>query len=482
MFNIEGEYNTASVKLPENEDVEKECRQQIQEMVNHPAFKGDNDVAVMPDTHWGAGAVIGFTMPLKNRVCPNTIGVDIGCGMYAAKLSNAPLNDLESLDKEIRDKIPTGFNVHNRTDYHFKKDFPWQKCREKAREFNENSDLPDLDTEYGINYFKNLLNKIGYETGRTINSMGTLGGGNHFIEIGESQETQDTWCIIHSGSRGVGARIAEYWQDKATELRNIKKIRETLTEDLALTIVEEEQADLTKYVKFSEDDSDEEILEWLNGAKGESYKKKEKIREDFNGEEIEEIHNQLRRLQIHNNERNTDLDYLEGEEATGYIKDMIFAQTYASQSRKEMMEQVTHAFNEVHGQIPLYTELIESVHNYIDFTDQTIRKGACSANKNEKIVIPFNMNYGTLIAEGKGKKDWNNSAPHGAGRAMSRTQAKKQYSTEDMENQTEGVYMSKKPVDETPEAYKKPELVENAVGETAEIIDRVKPVLSIKAE
>jgi len=325
--------------------------------------------------------------------------------------------------------------------------------------------------------------------------MGTLGGGNHFIEIGESQETGDTWCIIHSGSRGVGARIAEYWQNHATEIRNIQSIRDYM-KVLTRQIVDGENTDLTQYIKFDRENSDEEILDWLNGAKGESYKKKEEIKEDFEGEAIETVHERLRGLQVTDGgDRNTDLDYLEGEEATGYIKDMIFAQTYASESRKQMMVSVQEAVSETTGTEKMYKkmqttgntsvvadEMIESVHNYIDFTDQTIRKGACSAHVGEKIVIPFNMEYGTLIAEGKGKENWNGSAPHGAGRAMSRTEAKNRYSKEDMENQTEGVYMSKNPVDETPKAYKKPEMVEEAIGETAEVIDRIKPVLSIKAE
>jgi len=482
MFQIEGDYNTAEVKIDENL-VEEECLNQIKEMMDNKAFEGDSNVAIMPDTHWGAGAVIGFTMPLKNRVCPNTVGVDVGCGLYAANLGNANLDDLESIDEEIREKVPTGFNVHNRQDYHFKKDFPWEKCREKAEKFNKNSNLPGIDTSYGMDYFNNLLDKIGYKTGRTINSMGTLGGGNHFIEIGESQETGDTWCIIHSGSRGVGARIAEYWQDKATEIRNISEVRDRSHAVIVGNDGEtDHEVNLFNYTKFSEDDSDEEILEWLNGAKGESFKKKDKIKEDFKGQEIEAVHNALRRLMPDHREdkRNNDLDYLEGEEATGYIKDMIFAQTYASQSRKQMMHNVIESFNELMKPIRP-KEDVESVHNYIDFTDQTIRKGACSADKGERIVIPFNMSYGTIIAEGKGKEDWNGSAPHGAGRAMSRTEAKNRYSEEDMKEQADGVYMSKNPVDETPKAYKDPELVLNSI-ENVEVLDRIKPVLSVKAE
>lgn len=492
-FTLQGDYNTADVKI-DKELVEEECLEQIQEMIDHEAFKGDNDVAIMPDTHWGAGAVIGFTMPLKNRVCPNTIGVDIGCGIYAAKVAGSTMSledeeTLEELDEKIRERIPMGFNTHDRTDYHMENDFPWEKCQEKVEKFNENSELPDVEVEYGPEYFHNMLERIGYDTGRAINSVGTLGGGNHFIEIGVSQDTGDVWCIIHSGSRGVGARIAEYWQDKATELRKIERIREEV-EGLANRGPESSYS-LLQYVKFSPEDSNEEILDWLNGAKGESFKKNEKIREDFEGEEIEEVHDTLRNIMPDKQEsKNTDLDYLEGEEATGYVRDMIFAQTYASESRKQMMYQVMKSVDDVEGKTHgeglvdalKNQERIESVHNYIDFTDQTIRKGACSAHVGEKIVIPFNMNYGTLIAEGKGKEDWNGSAPHGAGRAMSRTAAKEQYDAKDMKEQTEGVYMSKNPVDETPKAYKDPEVVEEAVGETAEVVDRIVPKLSLKAE
>lgn len=473
---IIGEFNTADIKLDE-EFIEEECLEQIRSMADSEAFEGDGDIAIMPDTHWGSGAVIGFTMPLKNKVCPNTIGVDIGCGMYAANLGKHEDLDLEELDEEIREKIPMGFNVHDRTDYHFKDDFPWERCKEKAEEFNENSDMPDIDTDYSIDYFKELLKKIGYKTGRTINSMGTLGGGNHFIEIGESQEHGDTWCVIHSGSRGIGARIAEYWQDEAVESRKRKMLLEKCN-----TIKMPNGDSVYPYVKFNKADGGITRMAWLQGAKGESFKKEDEIREVFDGEEIQEAHNKLIELMPDKYELNEDHAHLCGNDAREYIKDMIFAQTYASESRSQMMRKVTEAFQEVNDEVPLYTDLIESVHNYIDFEDQTIRKGACRAHEDEKIVIPFNMSYGTLIAKGKGKESWNRSAPHGAGRAMSRTAAKEKYSEEDMKEQTEGVYMSKNPVDETPKAYKDPEMVERAIGETAEIIDRIKPIMSLKAE
>lgn len=480
---IQGDYNTADVKT---DSFDENCRQQIQEMTDHPAFEGENSIKVMPDTHYGAGAVIGFTMPFTDKVSPNTIGVDIGCGMYAFTLKNQELDlskeeNLEKLDNLIRDKIPMGFNVHDRSDYHMEKDFPWRKCQRKLEKFNENSSY-NIDHDYSIEYFKELLEKIEYETGRAINSVGTLGGGNHFIEIGESVEEESTWTVIHSGSRGVGASIAKYWQAQATQLRTVQKMK-SVSDNWMNTDINGETVDLHNYVKFDADSTGQEILDWLNGAKGESYKKRDKIEEDFVKEEIAQVHKELRCIhKTRVEDRNTDLDYLEKEEAEGYIVDMIFAQTFASESRRVMGFKVEEAFREAGAEDVINMANIESVHNYIDFEDQIIRKGACSAKENELIVIPFNMKYGTLIAEGKGMSSWNQSAPHGAGRAMSRTKAHQKYSVEDMMDQTGGVYMSKKPVDETPKAYKDPGMVEDAVGETAEVVDRIKPVLSIKAE
>jgi len=185
--------------------------------------------------------------------------------------------------------------------------------------------------------------------------------------------------------------------------------------------------------------------------------------------------------------RDTDLDYLEGEEAHGYIIDMIFAQTYASVSRREMMRSVEQALDELEfgtqlNSKPWRYEDVESVHNYIDFEDATIRKGACRAHEGERLIVPLNMKYGTLICEGRGVDSWNNSSAHGAGRAMGRRDAKRQFSEEDFEEQTDGVFMSKNPLDEIPGAYKDPEMIEEALGESVEVVERVEPFLSIKAD
>jgi len=466
-FEIEGEYNTATVHTNQSrEDAETEAIEQIQEIADAEAFtSGDSDegtIAVMPDFHWGAGAVIGFTMPVKDRIVPNTIGVDIGCGMYAVNFGEIPEDelDLETLDEEIRGHVPTGFDVHGRNDFHMLNSFPWGICETKLDTFSEQTDfdLPNPQTVYTKSYFEELCQQIGYDQGRAINSVGTLGGGNHFIELGRDEDN-NVWCIIHSGSRGIGAEIAQYWQDRATDYMNQR----------------------AKQVEIP--DSIEPYLsdEWKPKA--------DKIREDFDGSDIQDKFDELSQFiqetKDAESNRNTDLDYLKGDEATGYIIDMIFAQTYASVSRKMMAAGVAEALAYVTNDEKEYLykqDEVESVHNYIDFNDATVRKGACRAHDDERLVVPFNMKYGTILARGKGNEAWNKSSAHGAGRAMSRTEAHNRFTDADFSEQTEGVFMSETPMDEIPGAYKSPEDVEAALGDNVEVEARIEPFLSIKAE
>ncbi len=464
-FEIDGEYNTATVHTNQSrENAETEAIEQIQEMADAEAFaSGDGDegdIAIMPDFHWGAGAVIGFTMPVKDRIVPNTIGVDIGCGMYAVNFGEVDDLDLETLDEEIRSRVPTGFDVHGRNDYHMIEGFPWAMCQAKLDTFSQHSDIefPPATEVYTDSYFEETCRQVGYDQGRAINSVGTLGGGNHFIELGVDSD-ESTWCIIHSGSRGIGAEIAQYWQDRATDRMN----------DRAM---------------------ESEIPDSIEPYLGEDWKPKaDKIREDFDGSDIQDKFDEISQFIQHTRDaesnRNTDLDYLEGDEARGYVIDMIFAQTYASESRKKMARGVAEALAHVTNDEKEYLykqDDVESIHNYIDFSDATIRKGACRAHEGERLVVPFNMKYGTIIARGKGKAEWNESSAHGAGRAMSRTEAHNRFTDEDFTEQTEGVFMSEKPMDEIPGAYKSPEDVEAALGDNVEVENRITPFLSIKAE
>lgn len=488
-FEIEGEYNTATVHTSETiDEAEDKAVEQIKEMVNHEAFSGDANIEIQADYHWGAGAIIGFTMGVEKRICPNTVGLDVGCGMYAVNLGRPSIDfnekqKLHEVDQEIRKRVPVGFDTHDRNDYHMINDFPYTTCEQKWDRFAENTqfDLPvdEIQKYPRDSYFSDVCSKVEYDQTRAINSLGTCGGGNHFVELGFAQKSGDLWAIIHSGSRGIGAEIAQYWQDRATTLRSLDPTRGYMIR------MNQQYGD---YIKFDPQEvSDEELLNWVQGGMGEDFVDYEALKRDYKDsdpEKIEEISSKLKEVLKYADasNRNTDLDYLEGREAHGYIKDMIFAQTYASESRKKMAEAVREAVESVTWEDVAIQDSIESVHNYIDFNDGVIRKGACRAHEGERLIVPFNMNYGTLICEGKGRNDWNNSAPHGAGRAMSRTEAKNRYDEQDMEEQTGDTYLSVKPVDECPKSYKSPELIEKSIGPTAEVIDRVKPILSVKAE
>jgi Uncharacterized conserved protein len=379
--------------------------------------------------------------------------------MYAANFGQITIDDseIEAIDTGIRERIPTGYDVHNSTDYHMIDDFPWDECEEKIQKLNFETEF-SVTPEYDDSYIADVCDKVDYDTTRAINSMGTLGGGNHFIELGYD-ETDNVWAVIHSGSRGIGAAIAQYWQDKAT---NLTTRRQSL------------------------DDVPEDIVEYMN----ENWKPKaDKIRADFSGEAIQqkfdEVSQAIAEYGPSKNSRNTDLDYLEADEAHRYIKDMAFAQTYASESRKEMMINVAAAiherFGEISGMPKLPVETIESVHNYIDYEDATIRKGACKASNNNRLIVPLNMNHGSVIAVGKSDDEWNNSSAHGAGRRMSRREAKRRYDDDDFDSQIENVFMSEQPLDEIPASYKNPDDIETAISDTAQIINRITPFLSVKA-
>jgi len=451
---INGDSTNSEIMLPESE-LEDGVVEQIREMIDHEAFQ--NKVVVMPDTHVGSGAVIGFTMSLGERVVPNSVGTDVGCGMYAANFGSVEYNEetLKQWDEEIRNAVPMGFNVYEDTDYHLINDFPWEKAHKKVGNFEEQyggmkSDVWRLEPEFASDYFSDLCEHIGYNQGRAINSIGTLGGGNHFIELGHSDKT-GLWCIIHSGSRGLGLNVAQHHQDRAESLRSAETFR--------LEVLPESYRDYaTEQLK----------------------PKANKIREDFEGKEIGQVFDIISQARQEATENfNGELAYLEGGEAHQYFVDMIFAQMYASQSRKLMMSKVA----EVVGATP--KTRIESVHNFIDFEDLTIRKGATSAHSGETAVVPFNMRDGTLLVRGKGNDDWNNSSPHGAGRVMSRSQAYDNLDVDSFEEEMSDVVSStvnQETLDEAPAAYKSTALIEEMIDPTAEVVDRIEPVLNIKAE
>lgn len=374
MYTLQGKYNKANIMLPEGELADEESTKQIYSILNHPAFKGMY-IVFMPDLHAGAGCTIGFTATLNDYLIPNIVGVDIGCGVLSLKLIQ-PTISMGLLDKCIRDNIPSGFAVNNKIK---KEGVPVWLFEEIER----------------------ISDKIGSDKARNLRAMGTLGGGNHFIELGVD-ENNDYWLTIHSGSRKFGLDIANYHQKRA------KKHLEN------------------NFVKGIP-----KGLEFL-------YK---------------------------------DLEYL---------KDMQTAQVFAEYNRQVMAFEILKFFG------LKYSDRVESVHNYICTVDQIIRKGAVSAYKGQKVVIPFNMQDGLIIGVGKGSSKWNNSAPHGAGRVLSRKKAKETLDLEKAKKEMEDSHiwttsLNASTLDEVKDAYKNKDMIIEAIEETVEITNFVKPIYNFKA-
>jgi len=464
MIEINGENTTTTVQGSEDM-FDESFFEQVEEIVDHEAFQ--NDIVIQPDGHYGAGAVIGFTMPLGDRVTPNVVGSDIGCGITAVNIgqreeleSNTSNEEYwEDVDEQIRSEVPMGLGqLRLDPDYHMIEDFPWERCQE----LRDNFDF-DREVEYGKEYLMDLCERVHLDVNEVISSMGTLGSGNHFFEISQSEENGDFWLVVHSGSRCVGGAVAGYWQDKATESVQSEEIVESMEEWM------------WDYVKFDEESP---ILNWVLGGEGEAFYDMDKIREDFDGEEIEERRRELTDL-IPDENRNDELDYLVYEDKEQYITDMIFAQQYARENRRVMLDDVCDLFGWE------YEEMIDSIHNYIDFEDKIIRKGATRAREDEKLIIPFNMAEGAVICRGKGNVEFNYSAPHGAGRRGSRTWAYNEFDTNDFEEQMEGIHNmndTEEVLDEIPSAYKDSEEVIEHMSDTVEIEYSLTPILNMKGE
>jgi len=477
---LDGEYTTARVMVEDESLVGEGLLDQVQEFIDHPAFT--EPVVVQPDGHWGMGAPVGFTMPLPDRVVPNVVGVDVGCGMTVTHLGDSlPLAHAER-ERRVREAVPMGRNVHDYDDaVHLVDEFPFARANERFerfdRSFRERFGEPVAPTfefdGYDGDYFEALceraLSRQRQGMGHVIRSAGTLGGGNHFVEFARARESGDYYLVVHSGSRYLGKAVAEFWQARATQLRNADRVRERI------------DPDDRRFLKFDPDDvSDEELFRWVTGGMGESHIRKERLREELDGKEIEHTFARLGDLQPPSGDegRNTDLDPLVGREAHGYYVDMLFAQQYARWNRELMSGAVCDAL----GVAP--EETWHSVHNYIDFHDLTIRKGATPAREGERLLIPFNMAEGAVIARGKGNDDWLRTAPHGAGRRMGRRDAHDRLSMADFEAAMDGVYSEsvvEGVLDEAPAAYKPADAIERALEPTAEVVERLEPVHNLKA-
>ncbi|WP_284009837.1 RtcB family protein [Haloarcula pelagica] len=480
---LEGAHTTARVMVDDESLVEEGCLDQIKTLIDHPAFT--EPVRVMPDTHWGAGAPIGFTMPLADRVVPNIVGVDVGCGMCATNLGpELPLADAER-ERRVREAVPMGREVHDYDDaVHFVEAFPFERANEVfeqfdrafAEKFGERIDPIEFEFDgYDGEYFESLCDRVlaaqrqGMD--HVIKSAGTLGGGNHFVEFARARSSGDYWLVVHSGSRYLGKSVAEYWQSTATDRRTIGAIRDEIPEEY------------TRFLKFDPDTVESrDLYEWVTGGKGESYLDKERLRRELDGKEIEEAFDTLGRLQqaVHSDDgdRETDLDWLEGREAHGYYVDMLFAQQYARWNRELMSD----AICETLGVEPV--ERFQSTHNYIDFRDLTVRKGATPAREGQRLLIPFNMAEGSVIARGKGNDEYHQTAPHGAGRVMSRTRAHDVVDMDEFAEAMDGIY-SESVVeavrDEAPMAYKDADAIREAIEPTAEVVEWLDVVHNLKA-
>ncbi|MHC3380790.1 RtcB family protein [Haloarcula sp. H-GB5] len=487
VLELTGEHTTARVMVDDESLVESGCREQIETLIDHPAFT--EPVRIMPDTHWGAGAPIGFTMPLGERVVPNIVGVDVGCGMAATNLGpELPLED-EERERRVREAVPMGRNVHDYDDaVHFVEEFPFERANRVfeqfdtayAERFGEHIDPVEFDFDgYDEDYFESLCDRVLADQrqgmGYIIKSAGTLGGGNHFVEFGQARESGDYWLVIHSGSRYLGKSVAEYWQSTATDRRTIGEIRDQIPEEYV------------EYLKFDPDTVESrDLYAWVTGGMGESYIRKDRLRRELDGKEIEDAFDALGQVQdaIHSSDdedRNTDLDWLEGREAHGYLVDMLFAQQYARWNRELMSDAVCDALD-IDPIDPI--DRFQSIHNYIDFRDLTIRKGATPARDGQRLLVPFNMADGSIIARGKGNDEYHQTAPHGAGRVMSRRQAHSEVDMDEFAEAMDGIYSEsviKGVRDEAPMAYKDADAILSAIQPTAEVVEYVDAVHNLKA-
>ncbi len=387
------------------DNIDEKAVAQIDLLLKQEAFK-DSKVRIMPDVHTGKGCVIGFTGNLGNKVIPNIVGVDIGCGMFCANLGKIEI-DYKLLDEFINNNIPSGMSVNETKIADF--DLKQLYCYDKLKHYQW-----------------------------VENSVGSLGGGNHFIEIDESED-KEKYLVIHSGSRNLGTQVADYYQDLADQICN---------HDL-LDYQNKRKEVLTTYKQLGKE---KEIQTTLIALKKEFEQNKNRIP--------------------------CELAYLEGEYKEAYIHDMKLCQEFAILNRYTIASTIA---NYMGWNILDY---FESVHNYISFEDNIVRKGAISAKKGEKVIIPINMRDGCIIGVGKGNDDWNNSAPHGAGRAMSRAQAMKTIDLEEYKKSMKNIYttsVTEETKDEAPFVYKSiEEILENIVP-TVEVIKIIKPVYNFKA-
>ena len=386
------------------DNIEEQARKQIYTLAGQEPFK-DCKIRIMPDVHAGAGCVIGFTANLGDKVIPNIVGVDIGCGMLVVRLQEKDIN-LSDLDKYIRANIPSGMNVHERI---------------------QSFDTPMFD----LRCFGQLKN-IDW----LLRSKGTLGGGNHFIEIDEDEEG-GKYLVIHTGSRNWGKQVADYYQKLA-----IEKCKDGAAEKYK----RERERIISEYKSYGRE---EEIAAALKALKANMP------------------------LGIPN-----DLCYLEGADRDDYLHDMEICQQFACENRDAIANSILKGLG-----LSVWQHFT-TIHNYIEIGTGIVRKGAVRAEKHEYLIIPINMRDGCIIGVGKGNPDWNYSAPHGAGRIMSRAKARETLTLGDYRKSMEGIYTTSvcfDTIDEAPMVYKPMEEIIKNIEPTVEVRTIIKPIYNFKA-
>ena len=398
MLELKGKYNEAKIFT---DIVDEASISQVLLLLNQE-FVSDSKIRLMPDIHAGAGCTIGTTMTITNKIVPNLVGVDIGCGMEVIEVKEKHI-ELGKLDKLIYEKIPSGFNL-----------------REKSHRYFKNINLEDL-------YCYKQIDKK-----RAEKSLGTLGGGNHFIEANKDDEG-NIYIVVHSGSRHLGLEVANYYQEEG-----YKELNGSAQKDIDTLIMELKAQGKQKEIQKS--------IAALKNTKRTNIPRQ--------------------------------LAYVSGGLFIQYIHDMKIIQKYAELNRQAMIDEI------VKGMKLHVIDQFTTIHNYIDTDAMILRKGAVSAKDREKLLIPINMRDGSLICTGKGNDEWYQSAPHGAGRLMSRSAAKESFTVSEFKKQMEGIYttsVNRDTLDECPMAYKGMDDIVNNIDDTVEIDRIIKPIYNFKA-
>lgn len=398
---VKGKYNSAIVMT---DQIEEECVGQLVTLCSQEIFK-DSQIRIMPDCHAGKGCVVGFTAYIKDRIIPNLVGVDISCSISTYKLDVKEV-DFEQLDNVIRKYVPSGMSIR--------------------------STVSKLVSDNLKAKIEKVCQEIGDENGynRHLKSIGTLGGGNHFLELNKDKDGY-LWLSVHCGSRNFGKKICDFHQDKAIK-------------------VYQDRIDAKRVFALSQIPP-KERQDWIKNH-------------------------------IDSDKLPPELRYLDGEDLDLYVEHMKVAEEFATVNHQVIVHEICSHMG---------WNVVDSIfthHNYIEFLsnrEMIIRKGAISAKKGERVIIPLNMKDGSIVGVGKGNDEWNQSAPHGAGRVLSRAKAKSVLSVEEFQDKMKDVWsscVSESTLDESPMAYKDMNVIIDAIGETVDIVDRIIPIYNFKAQ